>query len=132
MPQVSVAGIADGFDPLHPGGSVEVVGDGSRIKRLCEGGPSGVGLELFVGIEEECGAACTGVETGLKEAAHLGAEGALGAGLAGDVVFLVGQDLPPFGVGFYYFLRGLGVAVFGEVENVRPFEHPLHGIAFEP
>ena len=112
--EMRLAGVADGFDAFQKGGPVEVIGDDVRFDGLGEGRPASMGLEFLAGIEEKGFAADASVESGLKQAAHFGAESTFCAGQAGDLVLGTGQLFAPFRVGFDDFVGGDGVTVGGE------------------
>src|ERR1022692_517633 len=100
MPEMGVAGVADGFDSLQKRRSVKAVGDYVRSDRLSEGRPTGARLELFRGVEENRLAAEARIDTRLKQSAHLRAERALGAGLAGHVIFFRAELQAPLSIRF--------------------------------
>ena len=123
MAEVCVAGVADGFDALQEGRAVEAASDDAGRDGLGEGRPASAGFEFLRSVEEQSVAADTGIETGLEDAAHFGAEGAFGAGLAGYLILSGSQLAAPFGVGFGDFAGGGGIAVSCEGEDVGPGQH---------
>jgi len=123
MTQMGIAGIADGFDALQKGRAIEAIGNDSGRYRLCKRRPASAGFEFLRSVEEQSVAADTGIETGLEDAAHFGAEGAFGAGLAGYLILSGSQLAAPFGVGFGDFAGGGGIAVSCEGEDVGPGQH---------
>ena len=126
MAEVRSARVADGFDALQEAGPVEVVGDDVGGQGLGKRRPACTGLEFLGRIEEDGAATEARIDTRLEQAAHLGTEGTLGAGLAGDVVLLGGQLPAPFGICFFHAAIGIGVAVFGKVQDVGPLKHHAH------
>ena len=121
--EVRVARIAGGFDSLQETGAVKTVCDDVRGCRLRKRGPACAGLEFLGGIEQDGVAAEAGINTRLEQAAHLRTERPLGPGLAGDVVLLRAQLLPPFGVRLFDSAIRRRVAVAGKVQDVWPFQH---------
>ena len=87
--QVGVTSVADSFDALQKRRSVKSVGNYILLDGLCEGWPAGMRLKFLRRIEKDGFAAKAGIDSRLKEAAHLRAKGALRSGLPGDMVFLV-------------------------------------------
>ena len=87
--QVGVTSVADSFDALQKRRSVKSVGNYILLDGLCEGWPAGMRLKFLRRIEKDGFAAKAGIDSLLKEAAHLRAKGALRSGLPGDMVFLV-------------------------------------------
>jgi hypothetical protein len=84
-----------------------------------------MGLKFLRGIEEQRFAADAGIQAGLEQAAHLRAEGSLGAGFAGYLVLFGGQDPAPIRIGLFNPAIGRGVAVPGEAKDVGPLEHTM-------
>src|SRR5215813_4241534 len=95
---MGVTGVADGLNPLQEGWSVKVIRNYVGSHGLGERWPAGAGLEFLRGVEQNRVAAEAGIDSRFKQAAHLRAEGALGAGLTCDMVLLRAELLPPFGV----------------------------------
>ncbi len=125
MAEVSVAGVADGFDPLQKAGTVETVRDDNGLHWLRKRGPSCAGLKFLGRVEQDGAAEEAGINTRLEQAAHQRAKRALRPGFMRDVVFVRAQLLSPLGVGLFDpSIRGR-VAVLCEVQDIRPFQHRL-------
>jgi len=117
-----VACVADGFHPFEEGGPVKAIRNYIGRHRLGERRPTRTGLKLLGSVEQNRVAAKAGIDARLKEAAHLRAEGALGAGLTRHVIFLGAELLAPLGVCLYDFAIRCRIAVLGEAQNIGPFQ----------
>ena len=97
--EVGVAVLADDLGAAHEEAVVGAQLDVLEVGRLGEAGPAGAGVELGVGGEELGAAADAAVHAGGLLVDVGAGEGALGAGLAGDLVLLRRQLLAPLLVG---------------------------------
>src|ERR1700733_2692327 len=93
-----VTSIADRLDALQERRPVEAVGDRIFLDRLGEGRPACVRLEFLRCVEWDSFTAQAGINSRLKEAAHLRGEGSLRACLPGYIVFFIAQLSAPFSV----------------------------------
>jgi hypothetical protein len=125
VPEMRIAGVANSFDAGCAVAGIEVIRDGIHGDRLSEGRPAGARVKFFRGVEQNGIAAQAGIDSGLEEAAHGRAEGALGACLASDHILFSAELPAPFGIGLYDLMIGRGIAIFGKEENVIPLEHLL-------
>ena len=125
MPEMSVAGIADGFDPFQKCRPVKAICDCIDDHRLGKRRPPGAGLEFLRRIEEDGFAAEAGIDPRLKQPAHLRTEGALSARFTSHVIFLRAQLPAPLSVRLDDLAVRGGIAILGEIEDVGPFQHLL-------
>jgi amino-acid N-acetyltransferase len=84
-----------------------------------------MGLEFLVRIEQQRIAAQARIETWLEQATHLGAESAFRARMAGDGILLFSQLLTPLCVRLDHLPRSNRITIFGEFQNLGPFQHVL-------
>lgn len=124
MPQMRFAGVANRLHAPENGGSVKPVRNGPLRNRLRERRPACVGLKLLVGIEQQCIAANAGIKSGLKPAAHLGAERPLRSRLPRHAVLLRGQLFHPLGVTFYNLVFRGRIPLRRKPQNIGPGQHP--------
>src|SRR5881394_2279232 len=92
VPEMGVAVFADDLGPPHQQAVVRPQLDVLAVGRLGEAGPAGARVELGVGGEELGAAADAAVHPLALLVDVRSGEGALGAGLAGDLV-LLGREL---------------------------------------
>src|SRR4051794_19866821 len=113
MSQVAAAARAEHLGPDHPVACVRLLLD--RAGRRRERRPTAAGVVLRIGVEELRPAAGADVGARLERVVVLAAERALRALLPEHAVLLVGELLPPLGVGLLdlrhaYSVRALKVS----------------------
>jgi hypothetical protein len=128
MTEVSITRVANCLNPFQERGAVEAIGYDASRDWLCERRPSGAGLKLLRGIEENSVTTQTGIDPGLKKAAHLRTEWTLSSSPSCDFVLFGAQLLAPFSVRLHHLASWGGISILGEVQNVGPFRGEIFGL----
>src|SRR5690348_1099802 len=95
MSQVGFAAAATDLGARLEHLQVDMFGDRIFANRLVEAGPTALGIELRVRLEQRQPAADAAILARLEEVPELVAERPLGAGLASDVVLQTGELFAP-------------------------------------
>ena len=127
MPQMRVARIANRLNPAQKSRSVKMAGNRVRRHWLRKRRPAGPGLEFLRGIEQHRPATQAGVDSGLKQPAHLRTtESPLRARLARHTVLLRTQLRVPLSVCFNDLAVRGRIALLREAQHIGPFQYGLH------
>ena len=120
MPEMGIADITRGLDPVHAVTVVQVIGDHARYHGLGKTGPAGMAFKLARGIEEYRAATETLIPSWLKQLAHLRTMGSLGPIQTCNAELLVGEQFAPLGIRLLDTAWRRGIAVDGPALHIAP------------